>query len=187
MAERRRATDDRIYKAAVIEFGENGYSNTTLANVAKSSGITPGLIVQNFGSKENLYRKIAIDITNKIHQELENYSSTWELRCTSIVENTIKMLNADPEIIHCMKFYISTINSLDTPEEVFRDMMEIYHRSPVNRIIKEAQSRGEVIDGDPYAVHSLFWINMANTICYCFNNKLDYPPTEWFLQIIRRR
>ena len=66
MAERRKATDERIYKAAVVEFGENGYSNTTLANVAKSSGITPGLIVQNFGSKENLFRKIAVDIVARI-------------------------------------------------------------------------------------------------------------------------
>ena len=187
MAERRKATDERIYKAAVVEFGENGYSNTTLANVAKSSGITPGLIVQNFGSKENLFRKIAVDIVTRIQEELVDYSSTWELRCTSIVENTIKMLKEEPETIHHMKFYISLITSLDTPEEILKDLIDIYHKSPVDRIIRDAQAKGEVIDGDPYTVHSLFWINMINTICYCYINKLDYPPTDWFLKIIRKR
>ena len=187
MAERRKATDEKIYKAAVIEFGEYGYSNTTLANVAKSSGITPGLIVQNFGSKENLYRKIAIDINTRIQEELANYSSTWELRCISIVENTIKMLNADPENIHYMKFYISLITSLDTPDDVLQELLGMYHKSPTEKIVKEAQSKGEIIEGDPYMVQSLFWINMINTVCFCFTYKLDYPPTEWFLQVIRRR
>ena len=54
MADRRKATDKRIYQAAVIEFGNRGYSNTTLSTIAKAAGITPGLIVQNFGSKEDL-------------------------------------------------------------------------------------------------------------------------------------
>ena len=186
MAERRKATDEKIYKAAVVEFGKNGYSNTTLASVAKSSGITPGLIVQNFGSKENLYRKIAIDINAVIQQELSGYSTTWEIRCISIVENTIKMLNKDPETIHYMRFYISMITSLDTPQEVLNELIEIYHKSQVEKIIRDAQAKGEVIDGDPYAVYSLFWINMINTVSYCFDNKLDYPSTEWFLQIVRR-
>ena len=99
MSDRRKHTDEKIYKAAVIEFGKNGYANTTLASIAKQSGITPGLIVQNFGSKENLYRKITFDVVTKIQEELSNYSSTWDLRCTSIVENTIKMLNQEPENI----------------------------------------------------------------------------------------
>ena len=187
MAERRKATDEKIYKAAVIEFGENGYSNTTLASVAKQSGITPGLIVQNFGSKENLYRKIALDIVKRIQQELADYSTTWELRCKSTVENTIKMLNENPWTIHYLKFYISLLTSLDTPEDVIRELLDYYHKAPVDRIIKDAQEKGEVIEGDPYAVHSLFWINMINTICFCYTNKLDYPPTSWFLQVIRKR
>ena len=186
MAERRKATDEKIYKAAVIEFGENGYSNTTLASVAKSSGITPGLIVQNFGSKENLFRKIAIDINTRIQQELVSYSSTWELRCMAIVENTIKMLNSDPETIHYMKFYVSLITSLDTPEDVIKELLEMYHKTPTEKIVKDAQAKGDVLDGDPFTVQSLFWINMINTICFCFTYKLDYPPTEWFLQVIRK-
>lgn len=187
MAERRKATDERIYRAATIEFGKNGYSNTTLASIAKSSGITPGLIVQNFGSKENLYRRIAVDIVTKSQDDLRDYSSTWDLRCTSIVENTIRMLNTDPDMIHRLKFYLTLITSLDTPDEALKDTMEIYHRSPIEKIIREAQARGDVIDGDPYLLHGMFWMNMINAICFCYNNKLTYPPTEWFLQIIRRR
>ena len=187
MAERRKATDDRIYKAAVKEFGENGYSNTTLSSVARSSGITPGLIVQNFGSKENLYRKIAVDINSRILSELANFSSTWELRCISIVENTIKMLKNDPDTFYYLRFYLSMITSLDTPDVVLSEVIGMYHKTPVEKIISEAQAKGELIEGDPYSVHSLFWINMITTICFCFIYKLDYPPTEWFLQVVRRR
>ena len=43
------------------------------------------------------------------------------------------------------------------------------------------------MEGDPYAIHSLFWFNMFEVICHCFMHKLDYPPNEWFLQVIRKR
>ena len=187
MLERRKATDERIFRAALIEFGKNGYANTTLSNIAKSSGITPGLIVQNFGSKEDLYRKIAVSIVNRIQDELKSFSSTWDLRCKSIVENTIKMLKTDPDTILHIKFYVSLMTSLDTPDDVLDELFSIYHKSPVDRIITEGQNRMEIIDGDPYVIHTMFWMNMQNTICYCYDHSLDYPPTEWFLQLIRRR
>ncbi len=186
MSERRKATDQKILRAAVIEFGNSGYTNTTLASIAKISGITAGLIIQNFGSKENLYKRIAIDVTTRIQEELRDYSSTWELRCKSIVENTVKMLKVDPDTYYYLRFYVSLIMSLDTPEDIHKVLYKMYSDSPIEKIIKEAQARGEVLEGEPYLLHSLFWQNMNTVICYCYNNKIDYPPTEWFLQLIRK-
>ena len=79
------------------------------------------------------------------------------------------------------------MNSLDTPDDLVKDLFAVYNKSPVDKVIREAQARGEVIDGDPYTIHTLFWLNLHTTICYCFNYKLEYPPTEWFLQVIRKR
>lgn len=187
MAERRRNTDDRIYRAAIVEFGKNGYANTTLSAIAKASGITPGLIVQNFGSKEELYRKIAMTIVQSLTEEFRNYSSDWEERCIAIIDYTKRTLLSYPDAVDYLRFYKSLMKSLDTPDDVLRDMYAVYDNSPVRNIIIEGQKKGEIIDGDPYAIHSLFWFNMFEVICHCFTHKLDYPPTEWFLQVIRKR
>lgn len=186
MADRRKATDERICKAAIIEFGKNGYANTTLASIAKSSGITPGLIVQNFGSKEELYKKISVDIVSKIQTGLKDYSSTWDIRCRSIVEKSKKMLEENPGIIYYLQFYESLMTSLDSPEDILKDLYEIYRKSPVDEIIIKGQEKGEIIDGEPYDIHTLFWSTLCNTFCYCFNNKLKIPDTDWFLQVIRK-
>ena len=187
MAERRKLTDDKIYKAAVIEFGINGYANTTLSSIAKSSGISAGLIVQNFGGKEELYSKIASDITGYMHKEFQTYSTTWDIRCVGIVEHFVKMLRNNPFAIHYLNFYVSMLTSKDTPADITKIAYTAYNESPVEKMIKEGQKRGEIINGDPYDIHTLFWVNMNNTICYCFNHGLEFPSTDWFLQIIRRR
>ena len=186
MVERRKATDKKIYNAAVREFGENGFSNTTLSNIAKKAGITPGLIVQNFGSKEDLYRKIAIDIVTLSKEQLNPYSSSWEERCRAAIRLIIDALEKDPDFIYSLNFYVGLITSLDTPDDVMKELMDIYQGSPVKELVIEGQKKGELIEGDPYLVHALFWSNMQNIICYCFNHKLDYPPTEWFLDIVRK-
>ena len=186
MAERRKNTDDRIYKAAIVEFGKNGYSNTTLSTIAKASGITPGLIVQNFGSKEELYRKIALDIMKSLIDEFRNYTSSWEERCNAIVDYTKQTLIKYPDAIHYLRFYISLMKSLDTPDDILRELFSFYEGSPVGNIIADGQNKGEIIEGDPYAIHSLFWCNVFDVICHCFVHKLDYPPNEWFLDIIRK-
>ena len=187
MAERRKNTDDRIYKAAVIEFGKNGYANTTLSTIAKASGITPGLIVQNFGSKEELYRKIVMNIVRNLNDEFSSYSTDWEERCTAIIEYTKRTLLARPDSVDYLRFYISVMKSLDTPDDVIRDMYAVYDSSPVSAMITEGQKKGEVMDGDPYSIHSLFWFTMFEVICHCYTHKLDYPPTEWFLRLIRKK
>ena len=187
MAERRRMTDQKILKAAVIEFGNNGYANTTLSNIAKSSGITAGLIVQNFGSKEELYRRITRYIADYINETFNSYSTTWDIRCVAIVDHFVKILKEKPNAPDYMKFYVSVMTSRDTPDDILKELYDEYAKSPVQKMITEGQSRGEIIEGDPYVIHAMFWLNMIQTIDYCYNNKLEYPSTEWFLQIIRKR
>ena len=187
MAERRKNTDDRIYRAAVVEFGKNGYANTTLSTIAKASGITPGLIVQNFGSKEELYRKITMNIIRRLNDEFSSYSKDWEERCTAIIEYVKRSLLTYPNAIDYLRFYISLMKSLDTPDDIIKDLYTVYDNSPVSQMISEGQKNGEVMEGDPYAIHSLFWFNMFEVICHCFMHKLDYPPNEWFLQVIRKK
>jgi AcrR family transcriptional regulator len=57
---KRRSTDEiieRIIDAAFFEFGQNGYSGTTTAAIARRADVTEPLIFTHFGSKANLFRK----------------------------------------------------------------------------------------------------------------------------------
>ena len=53
--DRRRRTEAAILKAARDLFAEKGFERTTIRGVAAAAGFDPALVMQHFGSKENLF------------------------------------------------------------------------------------------------------------------------------------
>ncbi|MCF2573441.1 TetR/AcrR family transcriptional regulator [Brevibacterium sp. UCMA 11754] len=47
-------TAERILSAAVKEFSEHGFTKTTIRSIASAAGVSPGLVIHHFGSKEGL-------------------------------------------------------------------------------------------------------------------------------------
>lgn len=47
-------TAERIRDAAIAEFATHGFSKTTVRKVATAAGVSPGLVIHHFGSKDKL-------------------------------------------------------------------------------------------------------------------------------------
>lgn len=54
-AARRAATAQRILEAAQAEFGDHGLEGTTVRAIAQRAGIDPSLVIQHYGSKNDLF------------------------------------------------------------------------------------------------------------------------------------
>jgi AcrR family transcriptional regulator len=54
-AERRRHSEQRILEAARALFAERGFERTTIRAVASAAGVDPALVMQHFGSKQELF------------------------------------------------------------------------------------------------------------------------------------
>jgi AcrR family transcriptional regulator len=54
-AARRAATAQRILDAARVEFGEHGREGTTVRAIARRAGVDPSLVIQHYGSKDDLF------------------------------------------------------------------------------------------------------------------------------------
>lgn len=52
---RRKVSDNEVFKAAQRAMTERGPHELTLADIAAEAGVTPGLLVQRFGSKRDLF------------------------------------------------------------------------------------------------------------------------------------
>lgn len=59
-AERRRRTEERILAEARALFAERGFDRTTIRAVAAEAGVDPALVMQHFGSKQELFRRAAL-------------------------------------------------------------------------------------------------------------------------------
>src|SRR5215471_17258575 len=51
---RRKVSDDEVFNAAQRAMQQRGPHELTLADIAAEAGVTPGLLVQRFGSKREL-------------------------------------------------------------------------------------------------------------------------------------
>jgi AcrR family transcriptional regulator len=63
-AAKRAATAQRILKAAQVEFGEHGLEGTTVRAIAQRAGVDPSLVIQHYGSKNDLFA-----IAAQLHRE----------------------------------------------------------------------------------------------------------------------
>ncbi|GGL07155.1 TetR/AcrR family transcriptional regulator [Nocardia jinanensis] len=59
-AEQRRRTQERILRAATRLFAETGYERTTIRAVAAAAETDPSLVMRYFGSKEELFARVAV-------------------------------------------------------------------------------------------------------------------------------
>ena len=57
-----KTTAQQLKEAAVIAFGKYGYEGATVRTIARMANLTAGQITANFGSKENLFNEIIMDI-----------------------------------------------------------------------------------------------------------------------------
>ncbi len=80
---RRAATAQRILEAAQIEFGEHGLEGTTVRAIAQRSGVDPLLVIQHYGSKNDLFA-IAIALPGESTDEdvAEHLRDVLDVRLT---------------------------------------------------------------------------------------------------------
>ena len=57
-----KTTAELLKEAGIRLFGKYGYEGTTVRAIAKDAGVTAGQITVNFGSKENLFNEIVMDM-----------------------------------------------------------------------------------------------------------------------------
>ena len=57
-----KTTAELLKEAAISLFGQYGYEGTSVRLIAQHAGVTAGQITANFGSKENLFNEIVMEI-----------------------------------------------------------------------------------------------------------------------------
>jgi AcrR family transcriptional regulator len=70
--ERRNETQSRVLQTACRLFGEKGYANTSLEDIAQECGLTIRPIYHYFGNKKNLFAAVTEYMEQQLVQSLEN-------------------------------------------------------------------------------------------------------------------
>jgi len=146
----------RIIDAALQVFGEKGYYNATISEIAREAGVSEATIYEYFGSKEDLLFAIPGEITNMAVEFLEAmspYIKGAENKIRTIVYGYYNLYKDNPNY--------SSLVLLDLKHN--RNFMETESYQAVRRsaglilqAVQEGIEEGEFReDIDPYLVRSM--------------------------------
>lgn len=145
-----------IIDAALEVFGEKGYYNATISEIARMANVSEATIYEYFGSKEDLLFAIPLEITTQAVEFLELmslYIKGAENRIRAIVYGYYNLYKDNPDY--------SSLVLLDLKHN--RKFMEAEGYKAVKRsagfileALKEGMESGEFrADIDPYLVRSM--------------------------------
>jgi TetR/AcrR family transcriptional regulator len=63
-------TRERVLEAAAEQFAQHGFAGASLAAISKACGISDGLILHHFQTKEGLYRQVLEELAGRYAQAL---------------------------------------------------------------------------------------------------------------------
>ena len=145
-----------IIDAALKVFGEKGYYNATIAEIARTAGVSEATIYEYFGSKEDLLFAIPGEITSQAVDFLESispYIKGAENKIRAIISGYFNLYKDNPDY--------SSLVLLDLKHN--RKFMETESYRAVRqaadfilKAIEEGMETGEFrADIDPYLVRSM--------------------------------
>lgn len=177
-------SDSKILKATILTVGQKGYTASSIRDIAKEAGVTPGLIMQRFESKENLALQ-ALYATSEVWKELiiPDSMTAYDM-LKRIIYDAKNMYENDQESFDYI--YIMLI-STDTPEAVRNLQKEIFFERGLYNVLKKAQEAGNLPEGDLTVMYNIFICNALRLIRDYKSAGLKMPKDENFLALIQYR
>lgn len=179
--QRKANTAEKIIKSAIKVFGEKGYTNASLTEIAAGAGVSQGLVSQRYETKENLFIE-ALETS-----PMPSFFEAEENRHMPGALNTyIDHLKDEALNDRAWFNFISLLHSgTDLPDFVRFKTKEIFYASQVAGALTEAQEKGDLPAGDVWQIFKVFFRNATNLIKYYLDNSLPMPDNKFFLYAIQ--
>lgn len=155
-------TRQAILAAALNVFSAQGYSATTLEQVARAAGVTRGAIYWHFASKAQLYQALLEAYGNRalpILAEAAREGGSFLEVCQRILARLLASLESDPELCAVMELTLFKTEQGTELAEVRRTQVEATRAliATVAETMRQGIASGEVRpDADPFDLARAF-------------------------------
>ncbi len=151
-AERRAESEREILLAAVILFGRQGYTSTTLEQIGKKAGYSSALVSLRFGSKEGIAEAIVARLQTRAGSDAfdpeEGVAGLASLNRIFTVYSEL-LRNAEQWMRALFMLMADSLGPLNGKIDLFRAGNENF-AAAIERAVQEGQKAGEIrADLDP--------------------------------------
>lgn len=175
-------SDNKILRATISTIGKKGYTASSIRDIAKEAGVTPGLIMQRFESKENLtVQALYITISAWIDIHIKEGMAAYDV-LKRIIHDAKKLYKDDAE---GFDFIYMMCSGTDVPDAIHKYLRDFFYEKGLYRTLKKAQDDGNLPDGDLAKMYNLFICNALRLIRDYMSTGLKMPKDENFLALIQ--
>jgi AcrR family transcriptional regulator len=135
--ERNRTTRSALTSAARSLFAEQGFAGVSVAEIARSAGVTTGALYHQFGSKQELFKAV--------YSELVNGVAAQVLRARERSGEPTLLGDCEAYVAACADPAFNRI-TIDGPAVIGWDEILDEAQSMINTSLIEARSRGELAE-----------------------------------------
>ena len=183
-AEQRKASNRRILDSALTEFSQKGFARALLGNIARSAGVSNGMITQRFGGKENLYYSVFVDLITKYLEELDDENGSMHSMLTKLVDD-IKYGAATKT--ERFLFVYDLLISRDSPVDSFDQVRDLFEGSALCRRMKEAMDEGLLNPEPPFELIRSFLISALGITKIYSDSAVALPDTDGYMSLLMPR
>lgn len=173
----------QILDAALIEFGENGYTNTKLSDIAKRAGTSAALISKYFEKKEKLLLAVCRRDSSYISIK-EDSSAQYPDAIFAFIDRTIKAKEEGRDIY---KLWVTQAGATDIPDYVINEEKRDFLDSSIYEELKWAQEQGIVHEGDLWRMFCAFYKSFYSLIDACDSMGIKIPSKKLILRILEKQ
>ena len=155
--ERRAKAAAALRQAALELFVEQGYTETSLKDIATKAGYTPGNIYHYYPTK----RELAIDLAEHLYGTLSDQEFLLVVAQHEVTKDRIyhlvpAFLEWAAKNRHAAMFLFGFFDLRKLTEDNTLPHFRNVPRFVIERVIREGQARGEVREGDPMRLYLVF-------------------------------
>jgi AcrR family transcriptional regulator len=147
---RRQATRRKLYEAAVTLIAEQGFSATTVDEIAERAGVAKGTVYYNFASKNDLFEELLRDGVGLLTESLRAAADRAAARGGTRVDALDEMIRAGLAfILRYPSFTQLYVAELWRTNRTWQDTLMIVRQEAVavvEQVLGEAVQAGELSD-----------------------------------------
>ncbi|MFE2163416.1 TetR/AcrR family transcriptional regulator [Streptomyces lydicus] len=145
---RRQATRQKLYEAAVTLIAEQGFSATTVDEIADRAGVAKGTVYYNFASKNVLYEELLRDGIDLLADSLRQAADSATARGGTRIDALDAMIRAGLDFIACspalIQLYVAELWRTNRTWRATLTSVRGRAQSVVEAVLREAVEAGEL-------------------------------------------
>ena len=145
---RRQATRERLYEAAVTLIAEQGFSATTVDEIAERAGVAKGTVYYNFASKNDLFEELLRHGVGLLTDSLRLATEETEARGGSRVDALDAMIRAGLDFVvrrpSFTQLYVAEVRRTNRTWQKTLMLVRQDAVAVVEKVLDEAAAAGEL-------------------------------------------